>query len=96
MAAVGAMVLDPERLLWVPGQRSFVEVHRPVRVLGGGLHQVHVGELLTTSTFPKRYVKVSEDGVVEVVRLGTDWKSDHIFYERQGRCPCGAVRYLDV
>jgi hypothetical protein len=28
-AAVGALTLDPERLLWVPGQRTYFDIVRP-------------------------------------------------------------------
>lgn len=32
VAAVGAFVLDPERLLWVPGQRTYFDVHKTLYV----------------------------------------------------------------
>ena len=85
-AACGAMSYDPEKLLWVPGSRSFFEIHRPVRILQEGWHNVLKGELVTTEDFPKKWTRALDDGAIQAVKI----ERTHLFWGRGviTHCPC--------
>ena len=90
-AAIGVMVLDPEKLLWVPGQRSYFDIRRPVRVLGVGYQYVGAGERITTATYPKSYVTIKKDGVVFVSRIPINRKLHILRSGGTSGCPCGML-----
>jgi len=58
-AAVAGAVFDPERALWIPGQRSYFDIVRPQHAEWPRLRRLRQGDVITLSGYEGTFVVTS-------------------------------------